>query len=73
MQRILVVEDDEPIGRLLDSALRANGYDVSWARTAAAALAQSQVGSFDLVMLDLGLPKNVSCMFKKRSKIFTGD
>ncbi len=56
MPRILVVEDDEPISRLLDSALRANGYDVCWARTAAGALAQSQVGSFDLVMLDLGLP-----------------
>jgi DNA-binding response OmpR family regulator len=56
MSRIMVVEDDESIGRFLDSALRANGYDVSWTRTAATALDQSRVGSFDLVMLDLGLP-----------------
>jgi len=56
MSRILIVEDDESIGRFLHSALRANGYEVCWTRTAGAALAESRTGSFDLVMLDLGLP-----------------
>jgi DNA-binding response OmpR family regulator len=54
--RILVVEDDEPIGRLLESGLRANGYDVAWERTAATALDRAHSGTHDLVMLDLGLP-----------------
>jgi DNA-binding response OmpR family regulator len=54
--RILVVEDDEPIGRLLESGLRANGYEVEWERTAAGALHQAAGPGFDLVMLDLGLP-----------------
>jgi DNA-binding response OmpR family regulator len=54
--RILVVEDDEPIGRLLESGLRANGYDVQWERTAMGALRQAETVGFDLVMLDLGLP-----------------
>ena len=56
MSRIMVVEDDESIGRFLHSALRANGYEVCWTRTAATALEEGRAGSFDLVMLDLGLP-----------------
>ena len=56
MSRILVVEDDEPIGRLLESGLRANGYEVCWERTALGALRRSVTTGFDLIMLDLGLP-----------------
>jgi len=56
VSRILVIEDDEPIGRLLESGLRANGYEVSWERTALGALRRSVTTSFDLIMLDLGLP-----------------
>ena len=52
----MVVEDDESIGKFLNTALGANGYDVVWTRTAASALEQAQRGSLDLVMLDLGLP-----------------
>ena len=56
VSRILVVEDDEPIGRLLESGLRANGYEVTWERTALGALRSSVTTGFDLIMLDLGLP-----------------
>ena len=56
VSRILVVEDDEPIGRLLESGLRANGYEVTWERTALGALRSSVSTGFDLIMLDLGLP-----------------
>ena len=38
MSRLLVVEDDQQIGTLIESALRANGHTVDWARTGAAAL-----------------------------------
>ncbi len=56
MARLLLVEDDETIGRHLDSALRANGHDVVWQRTGGSALVAAAGGPFDLVLLDLGLP-----------------
>jgi DNA-binding response OmpR family regulator len=56
MSRLLVVEDDQQIGTLLESALRANGHTVSWARTGADAIGLVDTESFELVLLDLGLP-----------------
>ncbi|MCW2768238.1 MAG: DNA-binding response regulator [Nocardioides sp.] len=56
MAELLVVEDEEKIGQLLVSALGANGYSVSWCQDGAGALAVARTGSFDLVLLDLGLP-----------------
>jgi DNA-binding response OmpR family regulator len=53
---VLVVEDDETIGDVLHSSLRAHGYDVVWARTGRGALREAAVGDLDLVLLDLGLP-----------------
>jgi DNA-binding response OmpR family regulator len=53
-QRLLVVEDDETIGSTLSRALEAQGYDVVWVRTGAAAL--DGLAGADLVLLDLGLP-----------------
>jgi two-component system KDP operon response regulator KdpE len=52
--RILVVDDEPPIRRLLRTGLESQGYIVSDAATAAEAL--RQVGGADLVILDLGLP-----------------
>jgi len=51
-----VVEDDETIGGVLDSSLRAHGHQVRWRRTGRDALREAAVTSFDLVLLDLGLP-----------------
>jgi DNA-binding response OmpR family regulator len=56
MSRLLVVEDDLQIGTLLESALRANGHTVAWARTGADAIDLVDRQSFELVLLDLGLP-----------------
>lgn len=56
MPRLLLVEDDETIGDTLQSSLRAHGNDVVWHRTGRAALREAGTGSFDLVLLDLGLP-----------------
>jgi len=53
---ILVVEDDESIGRPLTAALRGQGYDVLWALTAAEALELAAAEPPVLVLLDLGLP-----------------
>jgi DNA-binding response OmpR family regulator len=56
MARLLVVEDDERIGNLLESALRANGHEVSWQRTGRSAIMASRTTEYDLALLDLGLP-----------------
>ncbi|HVE27864.1 MAG TPA: response regulator transcription factor [Sporichthya sp.] len=56
MSRLLLVEDDEGIGRRVEAALRANGHVVAWQRTGASALIEAERTMFDLVVLDLGLP-----------------
>jgi DNA-binding response OmpR family regulator len=53
---ILLVEDDEHIGRPLTAALRGQGYDPLWALTAAEAVELAGVEPPVLVLLDLGLP-----------------
>ena len=50
---LLVVEDDEAIGRSLHQALEAAGYSVRWVRTGTEALTAT---GMRLVVLDLGLP-----------------
>jgi DNA-binding response OmpR family regulator len=53
---LLVVEDEEKIGQLLVSALSANGYAVTWRPDGRGALEAARSLTFDLVLLDLGLP-----------------
>jgi DNA-binding response OmpR family regulator len=53
--RLLLVEDDESIGRPLTRTLTGQGYAVDWARTARAAL-DAVRDDTALVLLDLGLP-----------------
>ena len=54
--RILVVEDDPQICRLLDVELGRLGYALRTAGSAAEALAQAQAWTPSLMLLDLGLP-----------------
>jgi DNA-binding response OmpR family regulator len=56
MASVLLVEDDETIGRALQSSLALHGYEVQWECTGQAALAAAQDRDRDLVLLDLGLP-----------------
>ena len=53
---ILLVEDDETIGRALTGALRSQGYVVDWTTTGEAALDATSTNTPELVILDLGLP-----------------
>ena len=52
---LLIVEDDDGIGRGLVRALRGVGFAPTWCGTGAAALEET-VSEFDVVLLDLGLP-----------------
>jgi DNA-binding response OmpR family regulator len=56
MTRVMVVEDEEAIGRLVQISLRSHGYQASWQRTAEGALREANSTALDLVLLDLGLP-----------------
>jgi DNA-binding response OmpR family regulator len=56
MANLLLVEDDETIGRLVESALRANGHTASWQQSGRSALDAADSERFDLILLDLGLP-----------------
>src|ERR1700732_3686060 len=56
MANLLVVEDDETIGKLLAEGLQANGHQVTWVRTGGGALREATAHDFELVLVDLGLP-----------------
>jgi two-component system, OmpR family, response regulator len=55
--RILLVEDDAMIGEAVLDALRAEHYAVDWVRDGAMADTALRTESYDLVLLDLGLPR----------------
>ncbi|HLK47522.1 MAG TPA: response regulator transcription factor [Bryobacteraceae bacterium] len=54
--RVLVIDDERPIRRLLRSVLSAHGYAVHEAATGGEALQQVRIVRPDLIILDLGLP-----------------
>ncbi len=54
--RILVIDDEPAIRRLLRTTLGANGYEVLEAADAASALASLRSDAPDALILDLGLP-----------------
>ncbi|HEY1779865.1 MAG TPA: response regulator transcription factor [Roseiarcus sp.] len=54
--RILIVDDEPQILRLLTVALNAAGYESFTAESGAAALKLAATGAPDLIVLDLGLP-----------------
>jgi two-component system OmpR family response regulator/two-component system response regulator QseB len=55
--RLLLVEDDVMIGESVLDALRADGYAVDWVRDAQHAEAAWSSAPYDVVLLDLGLPR----------------
>ncbi|HEV3230770.1 MAG TPA: response regulator [Candidatus Dormibacteraeota bacterium] len=56
-RRILFVEDDEAMATMYQLRLQNDGYEVVWAGDGEDGLAQALEGDFDLVLLDLGLPR----------------
>jgi two-component system response regulator QseB len=55
--RLLLVEDDGMIAEPVQDALKRAGYAVDWACDGRAAELSLATGVYDLVLLDLGLPK----------------
>jgi signal transduction histidine kinase len=54
--RILVIEDQEPIRRFLETGLKQQGHNPCLAADAKEGLAHFEKETFDLVLTDLGLP-----------------
>ena len=57
MYKILIIEDERPILKALESNLSAEGYQVDTAMDGAMGLEKARDPSFDLILLDLMLPK----------------
>lgn len=55
--RLLLVEDDELLGDAVKTGLTQFGYIVDWLKDGEAARAAIRTESFELIILDLGLPK----------------
>jgi two-component system response regulator QseB len=54
--RILLVEDDKPLGESLKTALVFEGYAVDWLERGDYVLPAVKVAPYDLIILDVGLP-----------------
>ncbi len=55
--RVLVVEDDVRLARILEKGLRENAYAVDVARTGKDALFLGNVNPYDAIVLDIGIPE----------------
>lgn len=55
--RLLLVEDDEHLGRALRTGLGQQGHAVDWVQDGVAAELAARNGAYDVVILDLGLPR----------------
>jgi two-component system OmpR family response regulator len=55
--RLLLVEDDTMIGEAVQDLLRAEHYAVDWVRDGDMAVTAAKSVEYDLILLDLGLPR----------------
>src|SRR5690625_3117872 len=55
--RLLLVEDDSEIARVIRDTLTQGGYEVTWATTGLVGWEDFQAASYDLVLVDLMLPE----------------
>jgi two-component system, OmpR family, response regulator QseB len=63
---LLLVEDDLDLGNGVRIALANQGMDVVWVRRLEDALRTLEGGTFDMVLLDLGLPDGLDLLFRLR-------
>jgi DNA-binding response OmpR family regulator len=57
MPRILLADDDVELCRMLQEYLQAEGFGVDTAHDGEAALAKAESGNFDLIVLDVMMPR----------------
>lgn len=73
MKKLLIIEDEPDIQELLEAYLRNAGYETALAGDGVQALEKFQKDSFDLVLLDIMLPKmdgfRVCELIRRESKV----
>lgn len=57
--KILVIEDDRFIGEMYVRSLRSAGYEVDWLTDGDEGLVAASSGTYDLILLDIMLPKKM--------------
>lgn len=57
MARILIAEDEERIARFMEKGLRSAGYGTHVVQDGLSAVEQAGTGDYDLLVLDVGLPR----------------
>lgn len=55
--RLLLIEDDQLLGAGIQAGLRQEGYAVNWVTNGEAALGTLGLETYDIAVLDIGLPK----------------
>lgn len=67
--RVLLAEDDELIGDIFSEALTDEAYTVDWVKDGEHALTALKTENYDIILLDLGLPKvdDMSVLARLRS------
>lgn len=68
MARVLLVEDDESLGRTLAERLERSGIGVTWAQTIATAESHLDAGNWDLAIVDVKLPDGSGLGLARRIK-----
>lgn len=68
--RVLLVEDDTGIGRMLERGLQSEGYAVDWARDLKGAIDAARSSTHDLVLLDRTLPDGDGAEFCRALRRF---
>jgi len=56
-EKLLLIEDDTAIGRIVKDTLEQEGYQITWATTGLEGLTDFQADTFDLVLVDWMLPE----------------
>lgn len=56
MQRLLLIEDEAPLGRLVVSGLELAGYSVDWCKTGTDGYEKAKTNEYAAILLDLMLP-----------------
>src|SRR4051794_35353343 len=73
IMRVLLVEDDLALGDGIRTGLAQYGYAVDWLKDGQAALSFLKAETFDIIVLDLNLPKvsGLSVLYELRSNANT--
>ncbi len=67
--RVLLIEDDRMIGAAMQQALKDAAYAVDWVTDGETAIQAAESETYELALLDLGLPKADGCEVLRRLRM----